>query len=135
MSERTAEPLHTPEPDETPAGPPPLAGSRSSVYRIAVWMAATLLTLGFLAFGSLGAVWYRYNAFTQRVSRQVEDRGIVEIWDNWLNDLPQGEGEWLLGTVFVGSIVVVLAAVVWGAWLLLVSSGDLHPRRVGTRRQ
>lgn len=129
--DRAAPPETHPEPDRERD----TERFRTGMVRVAIWTVAIFTLLAWLAFGSVSAVWYRYSAFTERVIRQDERRGIVEVWSDWMNNLPQAEGEWALGAVFIGAIAVVLVAVIGGCWLLLVSSGDLHPRAARPRHR
>jgi hypothetical protein len=96
--------------------------------RIALWALAMLGLLGYLFLGQVGAVWWRYNPFTQRVTREVDQRRILEIWSSWLDELPQGASDWALSALFVGSAFVVLLTVIGGTWLLLISPNRLELR-------
>ena len=98
---------------------------RARLVRAAVWTVGMLGLLGYLAFGQVSAIWYRYNAFLNRVYREEDSRGFVDIWRSWLEFLPGGSG---LTAMFIVSIVVALICVGWGTWLLLVSSGEPQMR-------
>ncbi len=104
------------------------------MVRIGAWAFAVLALLAYLSFGWVDAVWYRYNTFTQRLSREVDERDIVNIWMSWLDNLPESSGDWALSALFVGSLAVVIASMIVGIWLLLVTPGDLHPRVFRSRR-
>lgn len=96
--------------------------------RYAVWTISMLALLGYLFLGQVGAVWWRYNVFTQRVTREVDQRRILDVWASWLNELPQGGGDWALTAFFVGAAIVILLTVIVGSWLLMIS-----PRRSESR--
>lgn len=96
--------------------------------RFAVWTLTMLVLLGYLFLGQVGAVRWRYNPFTQRVTREVDQRRILEIWSSWLDELPQGASDWALSALFVGSAIVVLLTVIGGSWLLLISPHRMELR-------
>ncbi|HEV2128887.1 MAG TPA: hypothetical protein VGR22_09740 [Thermomicrobiales bacterium] len=134
MSENAAEKLPAEQPDEQLAARADPGRSGASMARVGVWTFAALALLVYLAVGRVDAVWYRYNIATQRMSRQVDERNIVNVWMSWLDNLPESPDDWVLNALFVGSLVVVVVVMMLGAWLLLVSSGDLNPRASRSRR-
>lgn len=120
MAEPQAPEHETPEDEDS---------RRVPMAALGVWaMIVTGLLLA-IAFVDLATVSYRYNTFTQRTSRLVDERGLVDIWNEQLGDLPGGA---LLEAVMIASLLLILAGAAWGAWMLLVGAhapGAMPQRR------
>lgn len=89
-----------------------------------VWAAILLVSAGYLVVGNMSVVSYRYSPFLQQTFREVDQRGFVDIWTEQVRNLPSATPQWVVNGSFVIALAVVLVTAGYGAWLLLVASGD-----------
>lgn len=101
------------------------------------WIVVLLGSVAYLVFGAVSVVSYRYSPFLQQTLREVEERGFFEVWSEQVANLPSASPQWIIDGAFVISLAVVLAGAGYGAWLLLVASGDeaSHGQRPISRHQ
>ncbi|HYH13267.1 MAG TPA: hypothetical protein VD789_12990 [Thermomicrobiales bacterium] len=115
---------------EAPQQPGGLASRLTGGWaRRVVWAVILVGSAGFLAFGNLSVVSYRYSPFLQQTFREIDERGFLDIWREQIQNLPSATPQWVVNASFVLAIILVLAAVGYGAWLLLVRSEEAHLTR------
>ncbi len=102
-------------------------GNRRFRLLVAFWFIVVAGTAGYLLAGSMQAVSYRYNAFSQRTFRDVEYRRLVDTWSDQVDALPAVMVGRFVDEVFIAAIVITVIAFACATWLLLVSA----PRSAG----
>lgn len=100
---------YSPDAEITGSTPDP----RGDRVRIVVWTILSLALVAFLAFGSVDARIWRFGRL------HVESKSIATIWRIQGDSLPQVSRQWMMETLFYGSIVVFVVCVVLGMRLLI----------------
>lgn len=105
------------------------SGGGALRWQVVAWLVLSVALLLWIATGSVATTTYTYNQFLQMTFRNENDTPIQEIWAYQAEHLPDVQLQWALDSAFVVSIVVIIACVIAGSWLLLVRASDPSSRR------
>jgi hypothetical protein len=111
-------------PPTEPAGPGPAANDTPAWrgWRNLVWAGLSMAFLGYLAFGSVNARFWKYDQLQLEQDFTIEPKSIARIWQVQGEYLPQVTHQWMMQAVFYGAIAVFIACVIVGIRLLLAGA-------------
>jgi hypothetical protein len=88
-------------------------------WRNLAWAGLSVAFLGYLAFGSVNARFWKYDELQLGQDFAIEPKSIVRIWQVQADHLPQVPHQWMMQAVFYGAIAIFLACVIVGIRLLV----------------
>ena len=101
--------------------------------RLVAFSVLMLGSLIYLLVGYVPVISYDYDPLLRQTSRIVNERSFFEIWAAQVQNLPTASLQWVVDGMFLISLVVVVAGVIYGAWMLLVSSERSFKDDISTR--
>lgn len=96
--------------------------SRTSGQRLLAFSVLMLGSLMYLLVANVPVISYSYDPLLRQTSRIVNDRSFFDIWAAQVQNLPSASPQWVVDSMFLVSLVVVCGGVIYGAWMLMVSS-------------